>query len=407
MTTNGILRTDIPAATGTYVEQHVLQYWEFDSRFSTEDEKDNSKKWKLTVGLTLPLALIIIGGIITCTRFCIRRRTTTQASLEVVINDDLQRGAAKRYSYSELILATNNFSDDQKLGQGGFGSVYKGYLPRETMAVVVKKISQGSKQGKKEYMAEVKINGNLIRYRNLVRLIRWCHDESQFLLVYEYKPNGSLDSQLFGKKSPLKWSVRYKIAMGLASALLYLHEEVERCVVHRDIKTSNIMLDSGFNVKLGDFGLARLMEHELGPQTTALAGTLGYMAPEYISTGKASKESDVYSFGVFALEIACRRRWVWDLHRKGELLSRVDPSLGTEFDDEQVKRLMMVGLWCAHPDWSIRPSIRQAIQVLKFEGALLNLPMKMPVAMYSAGLDVCVVSSAGATITKTSGDLER
>ncbi|MFS7923303.1 putative protein kinase RLK-Pelle-L-LEC family [Helianthus anomalus] len=265
------------AATGTHVEQHVLQYWEFDSRFSTEDEKDNSKKWKLTVGLTLPLALIIIGGIITCTRFCIRRRTTTQESLDVLINDDLQRGAAKRYSYGELILATNNFSDDQKLGQGGFGSVYKGYLPREAMAVAVKKISQGSKQGKKEYMAEVKINGNLIRHRNLVPLIGWCHDESQFLLVYEYMPNGSLDSHLFGKKSPLKWSVRYKIAMGLASALLYLHEEVERCVVHRDIKTSNIMLDSRFNMKLGDFGLARLMGHE---QTTALAGTLGYMAPE-------------------------------------------------------------------------------------------------------------------------------
>ncbi|KAF5815702.1 putative non-specific serine/threonine protein kinase [Helianthus annuus] len=120
------------AATGTHVERHVLQYSEFDSRFSTEDEKDNSKKWKLTVGLTLPLALIIIGGIITCTRFCIRRRATTQESLDLFINDDLQRGAAKRFSYNDLILATNNFFDDQKLGQGGFGSVYKGYLSRKS-----------------------------------------------------------------------------------------------------------------------------------------------------------------------------------------------------------------------------------------------------------------------------------
>ncbi|KAI7752983.1 hypothetical protein M8C21_026724 [Ambrosia artemisiifolia] len=397
------------AATGKYIEEHILQYWEFDSSFSTKEEKkDNSNKLKLTVGLTLPLALIIIGGIITCTRFCIRRRKTMQQSLDAVsstlINDDLQRGAAKRYSYSELILATNNFSDDLRLGQGGFGSVYKGYLPSEAMTVAVKNISQSSKQGKKEYMAEVKINGNLIRHRNLVPLIGWCHSETQFLLVYEYMPNGSLDSHLFGTKSPLKWSVRYKIAKGLASALLYLHEDLERCVVHRDIKTSNVMLDSGFNVKLGDFGLARLMEKDIGPQTTVLAGTLGYMAPEYISTGKASKESDVYSFGVVALEIACGRRvrdgrcnsngslvqWVWDLHAKGELLSGVDAVLGTEFDAEQVECLMTVGLWCAHPDCSMRPSIRQAIQVLNFEGALPNLPMKMPVAMYTAGPYACV-----------------
>lgn len=121
-------------------------------------------------------------------------------------------------------------------------------------------------------------------------------------------PSGSLDVHLFGKRSPLTWAVRYKIASGLASALLYLHEEWEQCVVHRDIKPSNVMLDSSFNVKLGDFGLARLMDHELGPQTTGLAGTLGYMAPEYIATGRASKESDVYSYGVVALEIATGRK---------------------------------------------------------------------------------------------------
>ncbi|CAH1437351.1 unnamed protein product [Lactuca virosa] len=130
----------------------------------------------------------------------------------------------------------------------------------------------------------------------------------------------------------LEWGVRYKIAMGLAYALLYLHEEWEQCVVHRDIKTSNIMLDSGFNAKLGDFGLARLRDHELGPQTTGLAGTLGYLAPEYVTTGRASKESDVYSFGIVALEIACGRKardridetfdlglveWVWGLRGKG------------------------------------------------------------------------------------------
>ncbi|KAM0022339.1 putative protein kinase RLK-Pelle-SD-2b family [Helianthus debilis subsp. tardiflorus] len=158
------------------------------------------------------------------------------------------------------------------------------------MEVAVKKISQGSRHGKKEYITEVKVI-SILRHRNLVRLIGWCHDQTQFLLVYEFMPNGSLDSHLFGQKTLVEWSMKYKIATGLASALLYLHGEWEQCVVYRDIKTSNIMrdiktinimLDSGFNVKLGDFGLARLMDHELGPQTTGLVGTLGYLAPQYV-----------------------------------------------------------------------------------------------------------------------------
>ncbi|PON97089.1 Serine/threonine protein kinase [Trema orientale] len=207
-------------------------------------------------------------------------------------------------------------------------------------------------------------------------------------------PNGSLDSHIFGKRSPLSWAVRYKISVGLASALLYLHEEWEQCVVHRDIKSSNVMLDSNFNVKLGDFGLARLMDHELGPQTTGLVGTLGYLAPEYISTGRASKESDVYSFGVVALEIATGRKamdkdseislveWVWIAYGKSKLLSVVDERMGMDFDQKQVECLMIVGLWCAHPDRSLRPSIKQAIQVLNFETTWPNLPTTMPVPIY-------------------------
>ncbi|KAI3519344.1 hypothetical protein L1887_08375 [Cichorium endivia] len=415
------------AATGANAERHILQNWEFNSSLNiVKKSGDNSKEWKLAVGLIVPLGALVLGGIVACGFFFRRQRKPKQKSLETVtltsMNEDLERGAGpKRFSYGDLASATNNFSGDRKLGEGGFGCVYKGYLSREGVAVAVKKISQGSKQGKKEYITEVKIISSL-RHRNLVQLIGWCHDKNQFLLVYEFMPNGSLDSHLFGKKSSLEWGLRYKIATGLASALLYLHEEWEQCVVHRDIKTSNIMLDSGFNVKLGDFGLARLMDHELGPQTTGLAGTLGYLAPEYVTTGKASKESDVYSFGVVALEIACGRKamdsvdpnsdlglvqWVWDLLGKGELLSAVDQKLNKEFDDKQVECLMMVGLWCAHPDRSLRPSIRQAIQVLKFEGAAPNLPMKMPVPMYYAAPDGPEVSSGGASLTYTSIDLVR
>ena len=228
-----------------------------------------------------------------------------------------------------------------------------------------------------------------MRHRNLVQLIGWCHEKKELLLVYEFMENGSLDSHLFKGKTMLTWAMRYKIAQGLASALLYLHEEWEQCVVHRDVKSSNVMLDSNFNAKLGDFGLARLVDHEKGSQTTVLAGTMGYLAPECVVTGKASKETDVYSFGVVALEIACGRKpfdlkvqesrmrmvqWVWDLYGTGQLLEAADPKLSTNFDEKEMECLMVVGLWCAHPYHMLRPSIRQAIQVLNFEAPLPILP---------------------------------
>ncbi|KAI7749650.1 hypothetical protein M8C21_010526 [Ambrosia artemisiifolia] len=414
------------AATSANVERNFLKSWEFNSSLNLVDQdENNSKAWKMAVGIGVPLGVLALVVMAACVLFWRKQRKLVEEPVEEValtsMNEDLERGAGpKRFSYNELVLATNNFSDDRKLGKGGFGCVYKGYLTRENMDVAVKKISQGSKQGKKEYITEVKVISSL-RHRNLVRLIGWCHDQTNFLLVYEFMPNGSLDSHLFGNKSPLEWSVRYKIATGLASALLYLHEEWEQCVVHRDIKTSNIMLDSGFNVKVGDFGLARLMDHELGPQTTGLAGTLGYMAPEYVTTGKASKDSDVYSFGVVVIEIASGRKaidnvdpdsdlglvnWVWGLLGKGELLFGVDQRLNDAFDAKQVECLMMVGLWCAHPNRSLRPSIRQALQVLKFEGALPNLRMKMPMPMYCANPDV-PQGSGGGSITYTDIDLVR
>ncbi|KAF4353433.1 hypothetical protein F8388_005035 [Cannabis sativa] len=391
------------AATSHFVERHVLHSWEFSSSLVVKERSSRfTQKGRWIIGLTVSGAISIAGvGLIIVFLVLIKRkkhRGEAEAQNLTSINYDLERGAGvpRRFSYEDLASATNNFSNERKLGEGGFGAVYRGYLRDIDMVVAVKKISRGSKQGKKEYLTEVKVISSL-RHRNLVQLIGWCHDKSEFILVYEFMPNGSLDSHLFGRRSPLTWAVRYKISLGIASALLYLHEEWEQCVVHRDIKSSNVMLDSSFNVKLGDFGLARLMDHELGPQTTGLVGTLGYLAPEYVSTGKASKESDVYSFGVVALEIATGKRasspietvtemglveWVWDLYGKGELALAMEERLHIGSDQEQVETLMIVGLWCAHPDRNFRPTIRQALQVLKLEAALPNLPAKMPVAVY-------------------------
>ncbi|WVZ95715.1 hypothetical protein U9M48_041445 [Paspalum notatum var. saurae] len=172
-------------------------------------------------------------------------------------------------------------------------------------------------------------------------------------------PNGSVDQHLYGKGVLLTWPTRYDIALGLASAMLYLHEECAQCIVHRDIKPSNVMLDATFSAKLGDFGLAKRVEHGSQPYTTALAGTLGYLAPECVMTGKASRESDVYSFGVVALEIACGRwpaelneepskaglvPWVWELYGKNALLEAADRRLEGQLDEKQMERLLVVGL---------------------------------------------------------------
>jgi hypothetical protein len=407
------------ATTSQYGERVKIQSWEFSSSLDIKEKNgNNAKKKRLVVGLTVSGGVMIIAGAITT--FVIlwtwkgKKKGTADTVNLVSINDDLERGAGpRRFYYNELASATYNFSNERKLGEGGFGAVYKGYLTDLDMLIAVKKISRGSKQGKKEYITEVKIISRL-RHRNLVQLIGWCHDRGEFLLVYVFMPNGSLDAHLFGKRSPLPWVVRYKISHGLASALLYLHEEWEQCVVHRDIKSSNVMLDSSFTVKLGDFGLARLMDHGLGSQTTGLAGTLGYMAPEYISTGRASKESDVYSFGVVALEIATGRRsadrmeedsdiglvqWVWNLYGRGDLLLAVDGKLQNDFDEKQVECLIIVGLWCAHPDRSLRPSIRQAIHVLNFEATMPNLPTQMPVPMYH--VPTLAVSSVEPSITSS------
>ncbi|CAM8897324.1 unnamed protein product [Rhodiola kirilowii] len=414
------------AATGRLGERHILRSWEFTSNLDIKDARENNKDLKLVVSLTVSCGTLVALAIVAFAivrRKRMKERDSAVAMNLLSINTDLERDAGpKRFSREALAVATDNFSKQRKLGEGGFGSVYRGYLHDADKEVAVKKISEGSKQGRKEYITEVKIISRL-RHRNLVQLIGWCHEKGDFLLVYEFMPNGSLNSHLFGVSKILAWSMRYKIALGIASGLLYLHEEWEQCVVHRDIKSSNIMLDSNFNVKVGDFGLARLMDHELGPQTTGLAGTIGYMAPEYINTGRASKESDVFSFGIVALEIATGQRavdmrgdisiaglveWVWDMFGNDKLLTAMDEKLKDEYVEKEAECLMVVGLWCAHPDYRLRPSIRQAIQVLNFEAALPSLPHKMPIPMYQVpDLPMPQISSSDPSLTCTSIDQGR
>ena len=387
----------------------AIRSWNFSSTLDlilTENGgKGNSKMW--LVGLITGLVLLVVGVSFCC--YCILWRNTKRKQVEeddededeetgmVHMDEDLIEGTGpKRFAYKDLVVATNNFSEEGKLGQRGFGGVYKGFLAEMNMEIAAKMISSSSKQGKKGYISEVTTTSRL-RHRNLVQLVGWSHKRETFVLVYEYMPNGSLDLHLFHKKTILSWPVRHKIVHGLASGLLYLHEEWEQYVVHRDIKSSNVMLDSNFNAKLGDFGLARFVDHGLDSQTTVVAGTMGYMAPECFTKSKASKASDVFSFGVVVLEIACGRKvvepgaeeskislvnWMWELYGRGRLLDAVDEMLNGEYDMDEMKCLMTTGLWCTYPDHTLRPSIRQAIKVLNHEAPLPSLPSQMPVYMY-------------------------
>ncbi|KAL3536295.1 hypothetical protein ACH5RR_004756 [Cinchona calisaya] len=299
----------------------------------------------------------------------------------------------KEFSYKELKVATKGFDSIRIIGHGAFGTVYKGILPDSGDIVAVKRCSH-SGQGKTEFFSELSIIGTL-RHRNLVRLQGWCHEKGEILLVYDLMPNGSLDKALFESRMVLPWPNRRKILLGVASALAYLHQECENQVIHRDIKSSNIMLDEGFNARLGDFGLARQVEHDKSPDATVAAGTMGYLAPEYLLTGRASEKTDVFSYGAVVLEVASGRRpiekevtsnlveWVWSLHREGRLLSAADSRLCGEFDEAEMRRVLLVGLACSHPDPMARPTMRGVVQMLVGEAEVPLVPRAKPYLNFS------------------------
>ncbi|CAL8176393.1 unnamed protein product [Prunus armeniaca] len=307
-------------------------------------------------------------------------------SNSVASTDLVWQALPRRFSYDELVAATNDFANDGRLGQGGSGKVYKGIIQDLGCTVAVKRIIPESEHYEKVFINEVKIISRLI-HRNLVQFIGWCHEQGECLLVYAYMPNSSLDTHLFGSRTTLQWDLRYKIALDLATAVHYLHEDAETCVLHRDIKSANILLDYDFKTKLGDFGIAKLVDPRFRTQTTGVVGTFGYIAPEYANRGRASKESDMYSFGVVALELACGRRtyqdkefhvplfrWVWQLYLAGNLLSAADERLDMNFVPNEMECLLIVGLWCTHPNNKERPKAGQVMRVLQLEAPLPQLP---------------------------------
>ncbi|KFK24657.1 hypothetical protein AALP_AA8G008100 [Arabis alpina] len=291
--------------------------------------------------------------------------------------EDWEIDHPRRFRYRDLYVATDGFNETGIIGTGGFGTVFKGKLPN-SVQIAVKKIIPNSMQGVREFVAEIESLGKL-RHLNLVNLHGWCKHKKDLLLIYDYIPNGSLDSLLYTvprrSGAVLSWNARFQIAKGIASGLLYLHEEWEQIVIHRDVKPSNVLIESNMNPRLGDFGLARLYERGSLTQTTALVGTIGYMAPELARNRKPSSASDVFAFGVLLLEIVSGRKptdsgnffladWVMELEMNGEINSAIDPRLGSSYDDGEARLALAVGLLCCHQKPESRPSMRVVLRYL-------------------------------------------
>lgn len=309
-------------------------------------------------------------------------------------------GVPREFEYKDLRKATNNFDEKHKLGQGGYGVVYRGLLPCENVEVAVKKFSRDEIKSQDDFLAELTII-NRLRHRNLVKLLGWCHKNGMLLLVYEYMPNGSLDKHIFcpEEKAPLGWDLRFKALRGVAHALHYLHNEFDDKVIHRDLKPSNVMLDNNFNARLGDFGLARALDHEKTSyaEMEGVHGTMGYIAPECFHTGKATRESDVYGFGAVLLEVACGLRpwtkrggyqclvdWVWSMHREGSILGAIDDRLGKEYVAEEAERVLLLGLACSHPIASERPKMQAILQILSGSVPVPYVPPFKPAFVWPA-----------------------
>ncbi|XXG54543.1 hypothetical protein AAC387_Pa03g2393 [Persea americana] len=384
------------SATGPIVASHYVLGWSFKMN-GVAKSLDISSLPKLprrgskgrTKFLVIGLPMIVVASVLSITfgvKYIVRRRI----KFAEVLEDWEIEYKPHRFSYKDLFIATKGFRDTEILGIGGFGSVYKGILPTSKIEIAVKRVSHESKQGTREFIAEVVSLGRL-RHRNLVKLCGYCRRKGELLLVYDYMPNGSLDKFLFNEDRTLGWAQRFQIVKGVAAGLLYLHEEWEQVVVHRDIKASNVLLDSELNGRLGDFGLSRMYDHGTDPHTTHLVGTLGYLAPEFARTGKGTTATDTFAFGVFLLEVSCGKRpisqhqsgeelilvdWVSECWKRGEILEAKDPKLGSDYAIEEMELVLKLGLVCSHPKPVARPTMRQVVQILDGDYSVPELSLQ-------------------------------
>ncbi|XP_027096596.2 protein NSP-INTERACTING KINASE 1 [Coffea arabica] len=297
-------------------------------------------------------------------------------------HEEVCLGNLRRFQFRELQVATNNFSSKNILGKGGFGNVYKGYLQDGTI-VAVKRLKDGNAIGGDiQFQTEVEMI-SLAVHRNLLRLYGFCITPTERLLVYPFMSNGSVASRLKAKP-PLDWGTRKRIALGAARGLLYLHEQCDPKIIHRDVKAANILLDDYCEAVVGDFGLAKLLDHRDSHVTTAVRGTVGHIAPEYLSTGQSSEKTDVFGFGILLLELITGQRalefgkaanqkgamldWVKKIHQEKKLELLVDKDLKNSYDRIELEEMAQVALLCTQYLPSHRPKMSEVVRMLEGDG---------------------------------------
>ncbi|KAK4363945.1 hypothetical protein RND71_015303 [Anisodus tanguticus] len=313
------------------------------------------------------------------------------------------------FSYKQLRIATEDFSPVNKIGEGGFGSVYKGRLKSGKMAAI-KVLSSESKQGVREFLTEIKVISD-VDHENLVKLYGCCIEDDHRILIYNYLENNSLAQTLLGgghSSIQFSWRTRTKICIGVAKGLAYLHEQVKPHIIHRDIKASNILLDKDLTPKISDFGLAKLIPPNATHVSTRVAGTIGYLAPEYAIRGQATRKSDVYSYGVLLIEIVTGRcntnsrlpideqyllERTWQLYERKELVLLVDTSLDGDFDAEQACKFLKIGLLCTQDGLKLRPSMSTILKMLKGEMAVGDNKITKP-GLISDFMDLKIKNSS-------------
>ncbi|CAI8594187.1 unnamed protein product [Vicia faba] len=344
--------------------------------------KTKAHKKVIAFGLSLGcLCLLVLGFGFVLWR---RHKHNQQAFFDVKDrhHEEVYLGNLKRFQLRELQIATHNFSNKNILGKGGFGIVYKGILSDGTL-VAVKRLKDGNaKGGEIQFQTEVEMI-SLAVHRNLLKLYGFCMTSSERLLVYPYMSNGSVASRLKAKPV-LDWGTRKQIALGAARGLLYLHEQCDPKIIHRDVKAANILLDDYCEAVVGDFGLAKLLDHKDSHVTTAVRGTVGHIAPEYLSTGQSSEKTDVFGFGILLLELITGLRalefgkaanqkgamldWVKKIHQEKKLDLLVDKDLKNNYDKIELEEIVQVALLCTQYLPSHRPKMSEVVRMLEGDG---------------------------------------
>ncbi|XP_023915427.1 probable LRR receptor-like serine/threonine-protein kinase At5g45780 isoform X4 [Quercus suber] len=337
-------------------------------------------QWVLSVAIGISCTFVVSVMLLVCWVHWYRSRLLSSSYVQQDYEFDI--GHLKRFSFRELQNATGNFSPKNILGQGGYGLVYKGCLPNRTV-VAVKRLKDPSYTGEVQFQTEVEMIG-LALHRNLLRLYGFCMTSDERLLVYPYMPNGSVADRLretCREKPSLDWNRRMRIAIGTARGLLYLHDQCNPKIIHRDVKAANILLDESFEAVVGDFGLAKLLDQRESHVTTAVRGTVGHIAPEYLSTGQSSEKTDVFGFGILLLELITGQKaldagngqvqkgmileWVRTLFEEKKLEVLVDRDLRGCFDAFQLEKAVEVALQCTQSHPNLRPKMSEVLKVLE------------------------------------------